>query len=119
MIFDNLSAEKGRFASDFNVRNAISGAGLSPNLYDPEEEGYNGLYSDVWRRTYHNILGFKDGSVWLMCAYGSRYKLLEIGREFDNAILLDGGHAGNITTNKWGYGSRSWISQNAILVKEV
>ena len=118
LVFDDLSAHKGLWANDFNVKNAISGAGLSPNLYDPSTEGYSGAYADVWRRTYHNVVGFKEDSVWLMCVKGSRSFLRSIGREFDNAILLDGGHAGNITTDRWGYGNRSWVSQNCILIKE-
>lgn len=118
-VFDDLSAHSGLWASDFNVKNAISGAGLSPNLYNPREQGYIGAYADVWRKTYHNIVGVKDGSVWLMCVYGDKDFLLNIGKEFDNAILLDGGHAGNITTPSWGYGAKYWKSQNAIIVKEV
>jgi hypothetical protein len=119
LVFDDLSSHKGLWASDYNVKNAISGAGLSPNLYDPRLEGYIGSYADVWRFTYHNVLGFKKDRVWLLCVKGGRDKLLEIGREFDNAILLDGGHAGNLTTPTWGYGNKYWKSQNAILIKEV
>lgn len=121
LVFDDLSAHKGLWAMDFDVNNAISGAGLSPNLYNPREEGYDGAYGDVWRNTYHNVVGFKDSSVWLLCVKGGRSFLKSIGKEFENSILLDGGHAGIITTPTWGYSdwrSKGWKSQNCILIKE-
>ena len=77
-----------------NVKWAVGGMGLM-DMYDPSAEGFTGAYSDVLRKTDHNVLGVKNGKV-----YGVYYKNMtgqqinehcKNSMKFDFAILLDGG----------------------------
>lgn len=99
-----------------NVLWAIGGMGLL-DKYNPDEEGFsrfvkNGKtydYSDVRRRTAHNILGIKDNKCYLV--YVSNMNGTEINAfakkcGFEIAILGDGGHLAAIN------GSESYAKIN-------
>lgn len=77
-----------------NVKWAVGGMGLQ-SYYDPKGEGFTGAYSDVLRKTNHNVLGVKNNKV-----YGVYFKNLTAEAindlcvrkfRFDFSILLDGG----------------------------
>lgn len=77
-----------------NIKWAVGGMGLC-GMYNPAAEGFTGAYSDVLRKTNHNVLGIKNGMV-----YGVYYKNMtgqQINEhckdrmQFEKAILLDGG----------------------------
>ena len=87
------------------VRWAIGGMSLGER-YDPASEGFTGAYSDVLRKTNHNVLMMKGGKV-----YGVYFPTMtgaqiqtEIMSKFKPAmaLLLDGGHlaAMNAETTK-------------------
>lgn len=77
-----------------NIKWAVGGMGLM-DMYDPDAEGFTGVYSDVLRKTNHNVLGVKNDKV-----YGVYYKNMtgqqinthcKNTMKFDYALLLDGG----------------------------
>ncbi len=74
---------------------AVGGMGLL-DMYNPKEEGFDGSYADVLRKTNHTVLGEKNGKLYLM--YFANMTADAINYEIktknicDKAILLDGGH---------------------------
>jgi hypothetical protein len=92
-----------------NIKWAVGGAGLLGN-YNPKLEGFskfvaNGKtydYSDVWRRTNHTILGFKNGyiyGVYIKDMNGTEMQAFCRDKmKFEYALKLDGGHIAAINS---------------------
>ena len=72
---------------------AIGGMGLMQN-FDPAAEGFSNAYSDVLRKTNHNVLGVKNGKVfgvYMKNMTGNQVNDLCRKFNFEYAIMLDGG----------------------------
>ena len=82
-----------------NVVWAVGGMGLLGG-YDPELDGFTGVYSDVLRKTNHTVLGYKGGLL-----YGVYFKAMTAQQvnafardklKLEYAVMLDGGHVAAI-----------------------
>ena len=78
---------------------AVGGMGLLGG-YDPELDGFTGVYSDVLRKTNHTVLGFKGGMLYgVYCHSMTAQQVNAFVRgklKLDYAIMLDGGHVAAI-----------------------
>lgn len=82
-----------------NLRWAVGGMGLL-GMYNPNEEGFTGVYADVLRTTNHTVLGMKNNMCYLLyCKNMSGSQINTFCKDkmkFEMAILLDGGHVAAI-----------------------
>ena len=82
-----------------NTKWAIGGLGLL-DMYDPEEEGFTGAYSDVLRDTNHTVLGMKNNMCYLIyCKSMTGAQVNAFCKDkmkLEMAIMLDGGHVAAI-----------------------
>ena len=82
-----------------NVVWAVGGMGLLGG-YDPELDGFTGIYSDVLRKTNHTVLGYKGGLLYgVYCRSMTAQQVNAFCRDklkLDYAIMLDGGHVAAI-----------------------
>jgi hypothetical protein len=88
------------------IRLVIGGIGLRNTLdsnfkYNPEAEGFKGVYADVLRKANKTIIGYnkKENKIYLMCRpniyheSSYQYDLLKLVKdcEYDIALSVDGG----------------------------
>ena len=82
-----------------NVVWAVGGMGLLGG-YDPELDGFTGIYSDVLRKTNHTVLGYKGGMLYgVYCRSMTAQQVNAFCRDklkLDYAVMLDGGHVAAI-----------------------
>ena len=82
-----------------NVVWAVGGMGLLGG-YDPELDGFTGVYSDVLRKTNHTVLGYKGGLLYgVYCRSMTAQQINALCRDklkLDYAVMLDGGHVAAI-----------------------
>lgn len=82
-----------------NVVWAVGGMGLLGG-YDPELDGFTGVYSDVLRKTNHTVLGYKGGLLYgVYCRSMTAQQVNAFCRDklkLDYAVMLDGGHVAAI-----------------------
>ena len=82
-----------------NVVWAVGGMGLLGG-YDPELDGFFGVYSDVLRKTNHTVLGYKGGMLYgVYCKSMTAQQVNAFCRDklkLKYAIMLDGGHVAAI-----------------------
>ena len=82
-----------------NVVWAVGGMGLLGG-YDPELDGFTGVYSDVLRKTNHTVLGYKGGMLYgVYCRSMTAQQVNALCRDklkLDYAVMLDGGHVAAI-----------------------
>ena len=82
-----------------NVVWAVGGMGLLGG-YDPELDGFTGVYSDVLRKTNHTILGCKGGLLYgVYCKNMTAQQINALCRDklkLTSAVMLDGGHVAAI-----------------------
>ena len=82
-----------------NVVWAVGGMGLLGG-YDPELDGFTGIYSDVLRKTNHTVLGYKGGMLYgVYCRSMTAQQVNAFVRDklkLNYAIMLDGGHVAAI-----------------------
>ena len=78
---------------------AVGGMGLLGG-YDPELDGFTGVYSDVLRKTNHTVLGYKGGMLYgVYCKAMTAQQVNAFVRDklkLDYAVMLDGGHVAAI-----------------------
>lgn len=78
---------------------AVGGMGLLGG-YDPELDGFTGVYSDVLRKTNHTVLGYKGGLLYgVYCRSMTANQVNAFVRDklkLTRAIMLDGGHVAAI-----------------------
>ncbi|MFR0798486.1 MAG: hypothetical protein ACLSHJ_06895 [Oscillospiraceae bacterium] len=78
---------------------AVGGMGLLGG-YDPELDGFTGVYSDVLRKTNHTVLGYKAGcSTASTAAAMTAQQVNAFVRDklkLEYAVMLDGGHVAAI-----------------------
>lgn len=91
-----------------DIKYAVGGVGLINNkkdVYDPNSEGFCRInneinYSDVLRKTTHNILGYKNGfwyGIMVRSMTGEQVKnFIRDKLKLEYAIMLDGGHISSI-----------------------
>lgn len=82
-----------------NVVWAVGGMGLLGG-YDPELDGFTGVYSDVLRKTNHTVLGYKGGLLYgVYCRSMTAQQVNALCRDklkLKYAVMLDGGHVAAI-----------------------
>lgn len=82
-----------------NVVWAVGGMGLLGG-YDPELDGFSGIYSDVLRKTNHTVLGYKGGLLYgVYCRSMTAQQVNALCRDklkLEYAVMLDGGHVAAI-----------------------
>ena len=82
-----------------NVVWAVGGMGLLGG-YDPELDGFTGVYSDVLRKTNHTVLGCKGGMLYgVYCCSMTAQQVNAFCRDklkLTRAVMLDGGHVAAI-----------------------
>ena len=82
-----------------NVVWAVGGMGLLGG-YDPELDGFTGVYSDVLRKTNHTVLGYKGGLLYgVYCHSMTAQQVNALCRDklkLKYAVMLDGGHVAAI-----------------------
>ena len=82
-----------------NVVWAVGGMGLLGG-YDPELDGFTGVYSDVLRKTNHTVLGYKGGLLYgVYCRSMTAQQVNAFCRDklkLEYAVMLDGGHVAAI-----------------------
>lgn len=82
-----------------NVVWAVGGMGLLGG-YDPELDGFTGIYSDVLRKTNHTVLGYKGGLLYgVYCRSMTAQQVNALCRDklkLEYAVMLDGGHVAAI-----------------------
>lgn len=82
-----------------NVVWAVGGMGLLGG-YDPELDGFTGVYSDVLRKTNHTVLGCKGGMLYgVYCKNMKAQQVNAFCRDklkLKYAVMLDGGHVAAI-----------------------
>lgn len=82
-----------------NVVWAVGGMGLLGG-YDPELDGFTGVYSDVLRKTNHTVLGYKGGMLYgVYCRSMTAQQVNALCRDklkLEYAVMLDGGHVAAI-----------------------
>ncbi len=82
-----------------NVVWAVGGMGLLGG-YDPELDGFTGVYSDVLRKTNHTVLGCKGGLLYgVYCKSMTAQQVNAFCRDrlkLTRAVMLDGGHVAAI-----------------------
>ena len=82
-----------------NVVWAVGGMGLLGG-YDPELDGFTGIYSDVLRKTNHTVLGYKGGMLYgVYCCSMTAQQVNAFCRDklkLTRAVMLDGGHVAAI-----------------------
>lgn len=82
-----------------NVVWAVGGMGLLGG-YDPELDGFTGVYSDVLRKTNHTALGYKGGMLYgVYCKAMTAQQVNALCRDklkLEYAVMLDGGHVAAI-----------------------
>ena len=82
-----------------NVVWAVGGMGLLGG-YDPELDGFTGIYSDVLRKTNHTVLGCKGGLLYgVYCRSMTAQQVNAFVRDklkLEYAVMLDGGHVAAI-----------------------
>lgn len=82
-----------------NVVWAVGGMGLLGG-YDPELDGFTGVYSDVLRKTNHTVLGCKGGMLYgVYCKNMTAQQVNAFCRDklkLEYAVMLDGGHVAAI-----------------------
>lgn len=82
-----------------NVVWAVGGMGLLGG-YDPELDGFTGVYSDVLRKTNHTVLGYKGGLLYgVYCKAMTAQQVNAFCRDklkLTHAVMLDGGHVAAI-----------------------
>ena len=78
---------------------AVGGMGLLGG-YDPELDGFTGVYSDVLRKTNHTVLGYKGGMLYgVYCRSMTAQQVNAFCRDklkLEYAVMLDGGHVAAI-----------------------
>ena len=78
---------------------AVGGMGLLGG-YDPELDGFSGVYSDVLRKTNHTVLGYKGGLLYgVYCRSMTAQQVNAFCRDklkLTRAVMLDGGHVAAI-----------------------
>ena len=78
---------------------AVGGMGLLGG-YDPELDGFTGVYSDVLRKTNHTVLGCKGGMLYgVYCRSMTAQQVNAFCRDklkLTSAVMLDGGHVAAI-----------------------
>lgn len=78
---------------------AVGGMGLLGG-YDPELDGFTGVYSDVLRKTNHTVLGHKGGLLYgVYCKSMTAQQVNALCRDklkLEYAVMLDGGHVAAI-----------------------
>ena len=78
---------------------AVGGMGLLGG-YEPELDGFTGVYSDVLRKTNHTVLGYKGGMLYgVYCKAMTAQQVNAFVRDklkLDYAVMLDGGHVAAI-----------------------
>ena len=78
---------------------AVGGMGLLGG-YDPELDGFTGIYSDVLRKTNHTVLGYKGGLLYgVYCKAMTAQQVNAFCRDklkLEYAVMLDGGHVAAI-----------------------
>lgn len=78
---------------------AVGGMGLLGG-YDPELDGFTGVYSDVLRKTNHTVLGCKGGLLYgVYCRSMTAQQVNALCRDklkLTHAVMLDGGHVAAI-----------------------
>lgn len=78
---------------------AVGGMGLLGG-YDPELDGFTGVYSDVLRKTSHTVLGYKGGMLYgVYCRSMTAQQVNALCRDklkLTCAVMLDGGHVAAI-----------------------
>lgn len=78
---------------------AVGGMGLLGG-YDPELDGFTGIYSDVLRKTNHTVLGYKGGMLYgVYCKNMTAQQINAFCRDklkLISAVMLDGGHVAAI-----------------------
>lgn len=78
---------------------AVGGMGLLGG-YDPELDGFTGVYSDVLRKTNHTVLGYKGGLLYgVYCRSMTVQQVNALCRDklkLTCAVMLDGGHVAAI-----------------------
>lgn len=78
---------------------AVGGMGLLGG-YDPELDGFTGVYSDVLRKTNHTVLGYKGGMLYgVYCKAMTAQQVNAFVRDklkLEYAVMLDGGHVAAI-----------------------
>lgn len=78
---------------------AVGGLGLLGG-YDPELDGFTGVYSDVLRKTNHTVLGYKGGMLYgVYCRSMTAQQVNAFCRDklkLEYAVMLDGGHVASI-----------------------
>ena len=84
-----------------NVVWAVGGMGLLGG-YDPELDGFTGIYSDVLRKTNHTVLGCKGGMLYgVYCRSMTAQQVNAFVRDklkLTRAVMLDGGHVAAINS---------------------
>lgn len=94
---------------------AVGGMGLLGG-YDPELDGFTGVYSDVLRKTNHTVLGYKGGMLYgVYCRSMTAQQVNAFVRDklkLDYAIMLDGGHVAaiNAVCNKINTNQRQYYA---------
>lgn len=82
-----------------NVVWAVGGMGLLGG-YDPEMDGFTGIYSDVLRKTNHTVLGYKGEMLYgVYCRSMTAQQVNAFCRDklkLEYAVMLDGGHVAAI-----------------------
>lgn len=82
-----------------NVVWAVGGMGLLGG-YNPELDGFTGVYSDVLRKTNHTVLGYKGGMLYgVYCRSMTAQQVNAFCRDklkLTRAVMLDGGHVAAI-----------------------
>ena len=82
-----------------NVVWAVGGMGLLGG-YDPELDGFTGVYSDVLRKTNHTVIGCKGGLLYgVYCKAMTAQQVNTFCRDklkLTCAVMLDGGHVAAI-----------------------
>lgn len=76
-----------------NIRWAVGGMGLL-SMWNPEAEGFVGVYGDVHRRTSHMLLGVKKGMVYVtLCKKMTSYEVNQFAMkmQYEYAVMGDGG----------------------------
>ena len=78
---------------------AVGGMGLLGG-YDPELDGFTGVYSDVLRKTNHTVFGYKGGLLYgVYCKSMTAQQVNAFCRDklkLEYAVMLDGGHVAAI-----------------------
>lgn len=102
LYFDGEVKEERTIYFDRPCKWAIGGVGL--HNWNPQLEGYYGVYGDVLRNTYHTMVGvYPDGYMVLVYAKGtgdSMRKLMMDRLKCKYAIMLDGGHIAAVKCDK-------------------